>query len=697
MGALGIDKLISGAMNTISSSVGDAVSRLDTLNNYPKVMANLGISSEESSKSMEKLSNGLKGLPTTLNDAVSSVQRFTSANNDVDKSTNYFLALNNALLAGGASAEIQSNALEQLSQMYAVGTVDAQAWRSVLTAMPAQLQQVATSMGYTSTAVSGDFYTAIQNGTISIDDFMDAMVTLNTEGTGEFLSFEEQAKNATNGIATNVTNMKTAVTRGVAKIIDSIDKVLANAGLGGIGQIIANIGTYAENALDGIASAINNIDWTTAINGIIKLFDIIKSLAPAIITVTSAIAGYSVAMKAISIAGQISKFASLGKTFLSLIPSIKSVKDAMLLLNMAFSLNPVGLVVAGIVALIAIFVVLWNKCDWFREFWINLWNSIVEFIQPVWDSIKEVATSAIGSIVNAFQSAWELIKVVWDLVSPYFTILFNQIMVYVNFAKDTIVNAFQLAWTVIQAVWSVVGAYFQAVFDTIAGIFTVVKDVLSGDFQGAWEAIKGIFASWGNYFQTLMNAIKSIFSGVVTFFRNMFGSAWNAIKSTFSNFTSFFKNLFTGLENIGHNIVTGIWNGISNAKDWLLNKIKEFATSITDGIKKFLGIASPSKVMRDQVGKYIPSGIAVGIEANTKSIDKAVDKMNDAMLSKMQSAVNMETGRISANATVRSNANYNSVVQVNATFDGNVDIDGKKAGRIITPYVTQTIKTGGLA
>ena len=85
----------------ISGQFGSAISRLDTMNNYPKVMSNLGIAEDQANASIKVLSEGLKGLPTTLNDAVSSVQNFTSVNGSVGKSTKMFLALNNAILAGG--------------------------------------------------------------------------------------------------------------------------------------------------------------------------------------------------------------------------------------------------------------------------------------------------------------------------------------------------------------------------------------------------------------------------------------------------------------------------------------------------------------------------------------------------------------------------------------------------------------------
>ena len=134
--ALGITKLISKGISLITENLDSAISRFDILNNYPKVMSNLGVATEDAQKSIDKMGEKLLGLPTTLDTAALSVQRFTSANNDVQKSTDYFLALNNALLAGGASADIQSSAMEQLSQAYAKGKPDAMEWRSILTAMP---------------------------------------------------------------------------------------------------------------------------------------------------------------------------------------------------------------------------------------------------------------------------------------------------------------------------------------------------------------------------------------------------------------------------------------------------------------------------------------------------------------------------------------------------------------------------------
>lgn len=213
---LGIASLIK---STILGNVDAAIKRIDTLSNYSRVMSNLGVGSVQANASVQKLSNKLIGLPTTLDDASGAVQRFTSVNSNISRSTDMFLALNNAILAGGASSEIQKSALEQLSQSYAKGKPDMFEWRSAMTAMPAQMKQVAEAMGFVNASALGE---ALRNGTVSMDQFMNTLMQLNTQGINGYQSFEEQARNATGGIATSIANMRTAIVRGMSDVMNTI-------------------------------------------------------------------------------------------------------------------------------------------------------------------------------------------------------------------------------------------------------------------------------------------------------------------------------------------------------------------------------------------------------------------------------------------------------------------------------------------
>ena len=297
------------------------------------------------------------------------------------------------------------------------------------------------------------------------------------------------------------------------------------------------------------------------------------------------------------------------KNVLDAIQEAGSIKLALaqIGLNTAMLASPITWVVAGITALVAAFVILWNKSEGFRNFWIGLWEAIKTAVASVIDWMKE-----------AFSTAWDYIKGVWEQVQPYFSAIWEGIKAVFSVVVEVLGAYFETAWSAIQAVWNVVVAYFTMIWENIKAVFSVVKSVLSGDFKGAWEAIKSI---WGN--------VKTFFSTV-----------WENIKSVFSTAMSSFGK-------IGKNMVDGLWNGIKNAKNWLLGKVKEWCGSILNGIKAFFGIHSPSTVMRDEVGKQIPAGMAIGIDkaknlvtkatkalvTDTRSeVQKVLDDMNEEML-----------------------------------------------------------------
>lgn len=745
---LGITKIIGKAFNLITSNMDSAIKRIDTLNNFPKVMSNLGISSEDSTKAIKKLSDGLKGIPTKLDDASLAVQRFTSINNDVNKSTDYFLAFNNALLAGGASAEVQANALEQLSQMYAVGTVDAQAWRSVQTAMPAQLQQVAESLGYTSTAVGGDFYNAMKSGKVSMEAFMNQIVKLNSEGTGQFASFAEQAKSATGGIQTSIDNAKTAVSRGVADIITAINQGLQDNGFGSIADIISDKGKKIENTLKTVAAEIPKV-----ISWINQNKDALISLAGIITTVIGAYEVYKATLliiKGIQIAQSVFNTVS---AFVSLIPAIKSAKDAMLLLNMAFNLNPIGIIVTAIGLLVAAFIILWNKCEGFRNFWINLWEGIkktfftvVNFIKENWKELGTLLVNPIGgalALLYKFNPKFkEWVDNFGNNIKTFFTetipnLLINAWNSIVAFFTQTIPQWIQNVIQWFQQLPYMIGYHIGQILGNIVQFGINVWNWITTELPQIIQNIIDWFAqlpsrisewlsntvndigNWGlNIYTTSITWVSNAINSITEWFSQLPGkiSEWlsntidrikqwgsdmaekgkTAALDLFNAIVDKIKELPDKMLELGKNIVEGLWNGIKNAKDWIKDKITEFSNGVIDGFKDSLDIHSPSRRVRDEVGKYVPEGFAVGIEANTSSAIKAIDDMNDKIMSEMNKAVAVETGSISTNAIVKSSANYNSIIRIENKLDGTVNLDNRKLGRIQAPIVARTIKAGGL-
>jgi phage-related protein len=167
--------------------------------------------------------------------------------------------------------------------------------------------------------------------------------------------------------------------------------------------------------------------------------------------------------------------------------------------------------------------------------------------------------------------------------------------------------------------------------------FVIGKLVQWGQNIGSWikTNIPILISNVVTFFKELPSKISSAISSAITkigeWCTSMKSKAVSGIKNVVSGVIDGFKKLPSKLTSVGKNIVEGLWKGIKNAKDWLIGKIKEFAGSITDGIKDALGIESPSRVMRDEVGKFISERIGVGITENADAPINALESLGDDM------------------------------------------------------------------
>lgn len=226
---VGITKAIGGTMNVLSSSFDGAINRFDTMQSYPKVMKSLGFSIERSQKSVAKLNQSVQGLPTNLADVVTTSKSLAAVTSNIDKATDTTIALNHAFLASGSSSEDASRGLQQYSQMLAKGTVDMQSWRTLQETMAPALTKVAKKLGITS-GNANELYDALQNGTITFDQFNDAMIECDTETGG----FAETALEASKGIKTSMTNIKSAVQNLEQGFLSAMNNMLKSKAMGGL-------------------------------------------------------------------------------------------------------------------------------------------------------------------------------------------------------------------------------------------------------------------------------------------------------------------------------------------------------------------------------------------------------------------------------------------------------------------------------
>lgn len=226
---VGITKVIGASMNVLSSSLDGAINRFDTMQSYPKVMKSLGFSVEQSQKSVAKLNQSVQGLPTSLADVVTTSKSLAAVTGNIDKATDTTIALNHAFLASGSSSEDASRGLQQYSQMLAKGTVDMQSWRTLQETMAPALTKVSKKLGIAS-GDANELYEALQNGTITFDQFNDAMIECDTETGG----FAETALEASKGVKTSMTNIKSAVQNLEQGFMSAMNNMMKSKSMGGL-------------------------------------------------------------------------------------------------------------------------------------------------------------------------------------------------------------------------------------------------------------------------------------------------------------------------------------------------------------------------------------------------------------------------------------------------------------------------------
>ena len=315
-------KAVSSAMNLVSQSMDKAIDRFDTLQRFPKVMKSLGHSSKDVAASTKLLSEGIEGLPTTLDTVVSTTQKLTSMTGNLKQSTKLTIALNNAFLASGASTEDASRGLQQYTQMLSAGKVDMQSWKTLQETMPYALQKTAESFGFAGASAQKDFYSALQDGKITFTDFSKRLIELNKGTNG----FAEMAKKNSEGIKTSFGNIVNAVAKGIANVITEFDNLSK-----------AVTGKSIAKHLDSIKEAINNTfniiigvirGATPVVKSLVSVLGFLKPVLDPLISIFAGVVGAVLLFKGAMLGLSIIK--GIGSLIGTLITSLVSLTSTSL-------------------------------------------------------------------------------------------------------------------------------------------------------------------------------------------------------------------------------------------------------------------------------------------------------------------------------------------------------------------------------
>ena len=617
--------VFSKVASVVTGSLNSAISRADQMNNFPKVMKNLGYSSEDAAASIKKISSALDGLPTTSSAMTGMVQQLAPLTSNLDQATNIALAFNNAMLAGGASTMEQENALTQYTQMLSAGKVDMQAWRSIQAAMPGQLNQVAEAM-LGAGKNSNDLYEAMKNGSISFDDFNKKVMELNQNGFGKYASFAQQAKDATQGIGTAMENVQNRVAKAVQKVVEAVGVENIAGAINGFSSQFGKVGDAAASMVTGVKNWLGQLWQALKDNGALFTFkslwdglrDAIMGVVNMVIDWVHMIPPDGLANGIKLVADTLDWFVQHGKELAPIIIGIGTAFAAVKgyqalnsgLQALTGTMNTVTTAAKGVSNGIMLMMDLGGPVAMLKQMAGGL--SLVKTAQTAWSTATKMATAVqgafnaviaanpIGAIVvgvAAFVAAlvWfctqtEVGRKVWAAFTSFISSAWQKAVDFVtnlgqniaNFFTQTLPNAFQ---SVIQWFQQLPSAIGTALSNLITSIGTWAVSFGQSALQAGQQFVSNIanfltnlpatIAYWLAYGITFVvlwaaqlgsqaiSAGQQFLANLGTFFVQLPGNIWNWLTSTVASVASWAAQMGANALSAGSRFLSNVGTFIS--------------------------------------------------------------------------------------------------------------------------------------
>lgn len=247
--------------------------------------------------------------------------------------------------------------------------------------------------------------------------------------------------------------------------------------------------------------------------------------------------------------------------------------------------------------------------------------TIMTTVTPVVNNLAALFQAALPTITTLFQSWAGSLQGIIDAVFPYIQAVISTVMNVINAIIATVMAAVKGDW---DGVWAGIGNVITTTWDTI-------KTVVSGGINAVLGVVSSVMGAVSTVWSGLWNAVKglasSAWNGITNAVNNGINSMMNAVNGIKGKITGVFSGAGSWLVNAGKNILQGLTNGISGALSALLNTVTGIAGKIVSAVKNALGIHSPSRVFRDEVGKMIPAGLGKGVEANMSLAVNPVQRM----------------------------------------------------------------------
>lgn len=632
--------IITSAINGVQSLVGEAINSADALKKFESTMSFAGYDDSTIAKAKDDMKTYADQTVYDLDTVANTTAQLAA--NGIQDYTGLTQAAGNLNAVAGGNADTFKSVAMVLTQTAGAGKLTTENWNQMADAIPGasgKLQEALQQNG----AYTGNFRDAMAEGQITADEFNQAIMDLG------FTDAAQQAATSTTTFEGAMGNLEAAVTDGLMQIYDAIGS--------------ENVTGFINSISEGVSKVIPPIK-----KGISWLKDNLPTIAPLLAGIAGALGGLLVA----------EKITALVKAFKSWKTATEGLTVAQRILNAVQLSSPIGIAVAAIAALVAGIVVLWNTNEGFRDAVMNVWQAVQDFvgnaIQAIGDFFTNLGT-AISQLPQMF-SDWlnNVIATVTGWVS-------NMAAQAASAGSQFVSNAINF----IQNLPANVASFLSNVISNVVGwVSNMESNASRAGSQFLSNAINFVSQLPGRIASFLGNVISNLASWA----GNMASKGAEGARNMFNAVVNGLASLPSSVLSIGSDVVHGIWNGISGAAGWLAGKVKSFASGILDGMKSALGIHSPSRLFRDQVGKYIAQGIGEGF---TDEMGSVVGQMQDAMPdpSAFVSDQQIAYSGYSAAGTVANSSVVDAVIE--ALERVHIVLDDEVAGKFVERTVTNAI------
>lgn len=431
----------------------------------------------------------------------------------------------------------------------------------------------------------------------------------------------------------------------VLEIGGNIIMTLATAILQNAPQLLTAATNIILQLAQGIVSALPNI-VTGIVGAIPQIVNAIASKIPSIITtlvqgLMSALTNITQIMPQIIQAG-INLLLALVQGLLQAIPVFVEMLPTLIQSLLDAVLQSLPMIIDGLIQLVMMIVE-------------NLPTILMAIINALPRIITMVITALLKALPQLINGIIQLVMMLVQNLPKIITTLIKALpKMIVMIINALIKNLPQIIKGLIQLVIMIVKNLPKIIMGLIKAIPTIIIEVVKALIQAVPELIKGV----ATMITMLVKSLPKLLTKVWDFVKNIPMKIWNLIK---------------GIASFGADLIKGLWNGIKNMGKWIWKKIKGFFGGIVDGIKGFFGISSPSKLMRDQVGKFIAQGVWVGFDENNP-----MKQINDSIAHGVH--------QLDTNIKMNSILNYDRMVDAFANSGLVVQFNNREVGRMVREY-----------